>query len=69
MAKTARAKPDRRKTPPAPTVPAPAPGISEEAIARRAFEYYCARGHEHGQDLQDWLEAERELLTSAQGTA
>ena len=30
-------------------------------IARRAFELYCARGCEDGHDLQDWLQAEREL--------
>ena len=68
MAKTTRAKVDRRKTPAAPAAAA-APAISEEAIARRAFEYYCARGNGHGQDLQDWLQAERELLTSEHGSA
>jgi hypothetical protein len=30
-------------------------------IARRAFELYCARGCEDGHDVQDWLEAERQL--------
>ena len=30
-------------------------------IARRAFELYCARGCEDGHDVQDWLQAEREL--------
>jgi hypothetical protein len=30
-------------------------------IARRAFELYCARGCENGHDVQDWLQAEREL--------
>ncbi len=30
-------------------------------IARRAFEIYEARGGEHGQDLDDWLRAEREI--------
>ena len=33
-------------------------------IARRAFELYCARGGQHGQDLDDWLRAERELIAS-----
>jgi hypothetical protein len=32
-----------------------------EDIAERAFEKYCARGYEHGHDVEDWLEAEREL--------
>ena len=31
------------------------------AIARRAFEIYLARGASHGRDVQDWLQAEREL--------
>jgi hypothetical protein len=30
-------------------------------IARRAFELYCERSSQHGHDLQDWLQAEREL--------
>jgi hypothetical protein len=30
-------------------------------IARRAFDLYLARGGEHGRDVQDWLQAEREL--------
>jgi hypothetical protein len=34
---------------------------SHEAIAKRAFELYLARGASHGRDLADWLEAEREL--------
>jgi hypothetical protein len=70
MAKTARAKTDRRKTPPPPPIAAAAaPAVSEDAIARRAFEHYCARGNGHGQDLEDWYQAERELLTSEQGAA
>jgi hypothetical protein len=30
-------------------------------VARRAYELYCARGYGDGQDIQDWLQAEREL--------
>lgn len=30
-------------------------------IARRAHEIYEARGGAHGKDLQDWLQAEREV--------
>ncbi len=33
----------------------------ESAIARRAFELYCDRGCEDGYDVDDWLEAEREV--------
>jgi hypothetical protein len=32
-----------------------------EAIARRAYEIYLDRGGSHGADLDDWLEAERQL--------
>lgn len=31
-------------------------------IADRAFELYMQRGEEHGHDLEDWLEAERQIL-------
>jgi DUF2934 family protein len=33
----------------------------DDDIARRAFELYCARGCEDGHDVEDWLQAEREL--------
>jgi hypothetical protein len=33
----------------------------ESDIARRAFELYCDRGREDGHDVDDWLNAEREL--------
>jgi hypothetical protein len=32
-----------------------------ERIAARAYELYEARGGEHGQDLDDWLQAERDV--------
>lgn len=32
-----------------------------ERIATRAYELYEARGGEHGQDLDDWLQAERQI--------
>jgi hypothetical protein len=32
-----------------------------DAIARRAYEIYQNRGGNHGADLDDWLEAERQL--------
>src|SRR4029079_6860649 len=35
--------------------------IDHDAIARRAFERYAARGMSHGNDLDDCLAAEREL--------
>ena len=35
----------------------------EEKIRRRAYEIYLDRGGEPGHDLEDWLQAERELRT------
>jgi hypothetical protein len=38
------------------------PGIpTHEAIARRAYEIYRGRGSDDGHDLDDWLQAEREI--------
>ena len=37
--------------------------LSHDAVARRAYELFVARGRTHGRDLQDWLEAERQLST------
>jgi DUF2934 family protein len=33
-----------------------------EEIALRAYEFFLQRGCTHGRDLEDWLQAERELL-------
>ncbi len=41
-----------------PAVRSPSP----EAIAARAYEIFLARGGQHGRNLADWLEAERELM-------
>jgi allophanate hydrolase subunit 1 len=38
---------------------------AREATARRAYELYLARGATPGYDLDDWLAAERELMTEA----
>jgi hypothetical protein len=38
-----------------------ASAATDEAIARRAYELYQARGGTHGADMDDWLQAEREL--------
>jgi hypothetical protein len=37
---------------------------SYDHIATRAYEIYIARGAEPGRDLDDWLEAERQLNTT-----
>jgi CDP-glycerol glycerophosphotransferase (TagB/SpsB family) len=34
-------------------------------IAARAFELYCKRGCQVGHDVEDWLQAERELQDAA----
>jgi len=40
------------------------PGEDRHAsIARRAYEFYCERGYRHGNALEDWLDAEREILS------
>lgn len=35
--------------------------VTEYDIARRAYELYLARDCEDGHDVDDWLQAEREL--------
>ncbi|HEY6443300.1 MAG TPA: DUF2934 domain-containing protein [Candidatus Acidoferrales bacterium] len=39
---------------------------SETQIEQRAYELYLERGCEHGRDIEDWLEAERELTELAE---
>ena len=39
--------------------------IAENDIARRAYDRYLARGCEPGHDVDDWLDAERELQQAA----
>jgi hypothetical protein len=34
---------------------------TERDIARRAYDLYLARGCEQGHDVEDWLQAERDL--------
>ena len=40
--------------------------LTDTDIARRAFELYCARGGQHGHDVEDWLRAETELRAAVQ---
>jgi hypothetical protein len=37
---------------------------THEEIAVRAYQIYVERGEAHGQDVDDWLQAERELITT-----
>jgi len=41
--------------------------LSHDEIARRAYEVYLARDAAPGRDLEDWLQAERELRSSMKG--
>lgn len=42
----------------------PSTNDNEDArIAERAYELYQHRGGHHGQDLEDWITAEREVLS------
>jgi hypothetical protein len=63
--KTAAAREPRRDASPAPAPALPA----EQDIARRAYELFVERGCEHGQDWDDWLSAERELLAAPRAAA
>jgi hypothetical protein len=38
--------------------------VRTEEIRRRAYEIYLERGEQPGRDLDDWLQAERELERS-----
>ncbi|MBI2203476.1 MAG: DUF2934 domain-containing protein [Candidatus Rokubacteria bacterium] len=50
------------ETPPEATPAAPPNGAADrDAIARRAYEIYRSRGGAEGSDVEDWLEAERQL--------
>lgn len=35
-----------------------------EDVALRAYELFLSRGGQHGQDVDDWLEAERQLRSN-----
>ena len=52
-----------------PTAVALAPEVTEGDIARRAFELYCERGRQDGLDVDDWLNAERELRDASSSSA
>ena len=40
--------------------------LSQDKIRERAYELYESRGREPGQDEQDWLRAEQEILKRMQ---
>ena len=49
--------------PPKQTAPRSKARASCEETAARAYELFLARGAGHGNDLDDWLQAEQELMT------
>ena len=52
----------RRPAPEGPRMASPMTPVSPEDIARRAYELYLGRGGADGNDVEDWLMAESELL-------
>ena len=48
--------------------PARQVAVTENEIARRAYQLYLSRGREDGSDLDDWLQAERELRVRSTST-
>ncbi len=67
-------KPNRRRTKKVVTMPTVVPDalpttMTDRDIARRAYELYDKRGREHGHDLDDWLQAEREMQDALSSTA
>ena len=43
--------------------------VLRQRIAETAYELYEKRGQSHGQDLDDWLEAERLVLSEIESQA
>jgi hypothetical protein len=44
------------------TATLPQVSASQDRIRERAFEIYEKRGSKHGNDMQDWFRAERQIL-------
>lgn len=42
-------------------LPKKQPGDSQHSVQNRAYELYLKRGQEPGHELEDWLQAEREV--------
>jgi Protein of unknown function (DUF2934) len=40
-------------------------GINKDDVAQRAYELFLARGRVDGHDVEDWLEAERQLVAES----
>ena len=71
MAKSANGKTKRNETAaPAGGSTAPEPNgsapVTDADVARHAYGLYLARGCEPGHDVEDWLQAERDLRGAAE---
>jgi len=44
------------------------PPLPYEQVQRRAYELYEQRGRQDGRQLDDWLQAEHDLLSGAKAT-
>ena len=44
------------------------PQVSREHVAKRAYEKWLKRGCTHGNDMQDWIEAEKEVMAEMRGS-
>jgi hypothetical protein len=58
-----------KSNPPTPVSPEAPIGAADagDKVSRRAYDLYLARGGEHGRDLDDWMQAERELAGGSDG--
>ena len=43
--------------------------VAREHVAKRAYELWMKRGCTHGHDLQDWIEAEKEVMAEMRAVA
>jgi hypothetical protein len=43
--------------------------VTDDNIAHRAYDLFEQRGGEHGHDVDDWLQAERDLRLAPRSTA
>jgi hypothetical protein len=59
-----QAKPSRAQRS-SPTRPVSTSDVLKALIAKRAYERYAEQGYRHGCALEDWLEAEREIMSQA----
>jgi Protein of unknown function (DUF2934) len=43
--------------------------LTEEIIRMRAYELFEQRGYQHGHDMEDWLQAEAEVIGKKTGVS